>query len=710
LSFIGKAIERVGASMRGEKVELRDAMDQTEQEKALVGFVRSRLEDARTSSARLAQEGINLTNTAYLCGFDSVYYDGNSRSFKPIPSPSRFVQRNRVHVNRILPTAQNRLARLCKNPPRYDVRPKSSDEEDKDAARLGEQVLEQLWDTLAINRKRIPLTMWVQQCGIAYFKISWDPTLGTKRVMRKEAPEGEAASQEQAAPEYDVVAEGDLRADVCSFFEIFPDPLAKSWDELRYLTQAKIRPIDYFRNQYERGELVKSEDCWLNSLSYEMRINSLTSSAGAMSAPQSQMKDSAIECSYYERSSKSHPYGRHIITANGVLLKDDVLPIDEIPFVKFDDIVVGGKFNAEAIITHLRPLQDQLNKGKTMRAAFLNRMLTGKMLYARGHNLAEEAGNDQSGEWLAYDSVPNTPEPHALQMPTIPQYAYQEEDTLKLDMDDTAGINQASRGQMPSAQIPAIGMQLLVEQDDTRIGIETEAHEHSYADLGRIQLKFVGEYYKTDRLLKIAGENQEYLVKNFKGEDIRENFHVKVARGSTLPGSKVLKRQEIMNLRDNGYFGNPQDPRVSANVLRMLEYGDEKQAWKTQSLRLAQIQRGIKLIEERGEKPAVSEFDDHPLWLQEFDNYRISEKFINLDDQKKSLVLDVMNEHTEWLKELTMPQSDPMQDPELQTTTAAQDHEQELSQDIPPGAPPAPGMPEPAIEGGGQPLPQGEPV
>jgi hypothetical protein len=74
------------------------------------------------------------------------------------------------------------------------------------------------------------------------------------------------------------------------------------------------------------------------------------------------MKNSAIEISFKEKPSKKHPYGRHMIVANGVKLKDDVLPIDELPMIKFDDIVVGGKFNSEAIITHLRPLQDHLNR------------------------------------------------------------------------------------------------------------------------------------------------------------------------------------------------------------------------------------------------------------------------------------------------------------------------------------------------------------
>lgn len=691
MSLLERARERLFGKLEGQEPEIKDVSEQSEEDKAIVSFVRSKLEERRQSSARVAQEGINLTNTAYLCGFDSVYFDGVSRQFKPVPSPSQFIKKNRVHVNRILPTVQNRLARLVKNPPRWDVRPKSSDEEDKDAARLAEQVLIQLWDQLAINRKRVPMTMWLQQCGVAYLKISWDTTLGAKRVMPKEVTKDDGTVERT----YDMVAEGDIRVDVVSFFESFPDPLAKSWDDLNDLVQAKIRPINYFAQQYgPKGSLVKAEDCWLNSLTYEARINSLNTVSGTAGAPANLLKDSAIEISYYEKPSAKHPYGRHIIAANGVKLKDDILPIDEIPFVKFDDIIVGGKFNSEAIITHLRPLQDQINKGKSMRQAWTNRMLTGKVIAARGHNLAREAFNDQSGEVVEFDPVPNTSEPHAFQTPAIPQYVFEDERTLKDDINDTAGINEASRGQLPSSSIPAIGMQLLVEQDDTRIGVETEAHEHSYADLGRILLKFVDKYYETDRLLKTIGEDLEYAVRKFKGSDIRENFDVHVIRGSTLPGSKVLKRQEILNLADRGYFGNPQDPTVIQNVMSMLEFGDEYKGWKRHSLRMAQIQRGIAMIEEQSIKPAVSEFDDHALWLQELDDYRISEKYMKLDSEQQGTVLELMNDHLNFILELRGQSSDPHDDPSLQETTAAQQAETQAKEQVMASNQPPSGMPE----------------
>jgi hypothetical protein len=687
-SFLENARNRLNSWVKGEEPGLKSVEDQTEEEKALVTFVDAELENRRMSAARQAQEAITLTNTAYLCGFDSVYFDGATRQFKPVPAPSQLIAKNRVHVNRILPTVQNRLAKLLKNEPRWEIRPNSGDEEDKDAARLGEQILIQLWDQLQINKKRASLIMWVQQAGSSYLKVCWDPTLGEKKVVPEDQPQEDGTVKRI----YKLEAMGDIRVDVASFFEVFPDPLAMYWSECKSIVQAKIRPLSYFRDQYpERGHLVKEEDCWINSLQYEARINAINVQTGASGMSTNQIKDSAIERVYYERPCNKHPMGRYIVSANGVLLKDGVLPIDELPWIKFDDIIVGGKFNAEAVITHLRPLQDQLNRGKTMRAAFLNRLLAGKYIVARGANLARESLDDQSGEVVEYDPVPNAPAGGAVQpldMPTIPSYAYEEEEVLKSDINDTAGINEASRGQMPSAQIPAIGMQLLVEQDDTRIGVMTESHEHSYADLGRILLKFVAKYYETPRLLKIAGEDLQYTVKEFRGADLRENFDVKVKRGSISPGSRTLKRQEILNLHQGGYFGNPTDPGVVQNVLSMLEYGDEYQAWKSLSLRKRQIKRGLEMIE-RGEKPAVLEFDDHALWLKELDDFRLSDKYLTLNPAQQELVLELMNEHADMLTEMTAGPNDPDNDIELKTTDAAQAEHDKVLAEAPPEAPAA---------------------
>ena len=266
-----------------------------------------------------------------------------------------------------------------------------------------------------------------------------------------------------------------------------------------------------------------------------------------------------------------------------------------------------------------------------------------------------------------------------MDIPVIPNYAYNEDETLERKLNDTAGINEVSRGQLPSASIPAIGMQFLVEQDDTRIGIMTEQHEHAYADLGRIILKFAAANYSTERTLKVAGDHNEYIVKKFTGGDIK-TFDVKVVRGSTLPGSKVLRRQEILNLFQQGLLGPMDDPATVEKVLNMLEYGWIEGAWKKQSLNNLQFQKFIRMIEQ-GQRPPVSEFDDHAFMIRKFNEYRVSDKFDKLDDESQQLVLDTMNEHLEHIMNMTQPQAANagMPDPAMEETTAAEETLNEMT-------------------------------
>lgn len=631
--------------IRQFKRKIRDANDQSADEVKLANFVKDKIDECRRLSSRTQNESIWMTNTAYVLGYDGIYFDSSDRQFKSTGVTDAPLRRNRLSVNKILPTLQNRLARLCKNPPRFDVRPNSGNQEDKDAARLSEQVLVYEWERQHLNKKRIPLYMWAQQAGHGYIQVSWDPSEG----RRMKNPDPKALEDGQFDPSDVYMHEGDIRVEVCSPFQVFPDPMAEDIDDCQWLVKAKVRKLDYFRTRYpERGDLVKEESSWLLSTQYESQINNMTNASTAPGAAATPATNSAIELTYYERPSLKHPEGRFLVVANGVLLEDKELPIDEIPFAKFDDVVIAGKFNPESIVTHLRPLQDQHNRIVTKRNEWLNQMLAGKYLSPKGAGLGPESFDDESGEILEYDWAPGMPEPRALQTPNIPQYAYTEEDAITNMFYDIAGINEVSRGQMPAAGIPAIGMQFLMEQDDTRIGIVTEQHEHAWARVGRHILKFIAKNYEAPRLLKKAAKNQEYIIKEFVGQDLGESFDVAVVRGSTLPGSKVLKRQELLNLFGQGLLGDPSDPAVITKLLDMLEYGEIGDVWIDLALDKTKVKNNIEEIE-KGIAPEVSEFDNHVIALQEMNRYRKSDKFKLLGDKEKALFMGTMEAHMEVL-------------------------------------------------------------
>lgn len=624
------------------------SIEPIESEEAVYNRMRADIERIRSTSSRQTHESIWMTNIAYVLGYKGISYNAQTRAFDPVARVGRVDGGSKVRVNKILPNLQNRAARLAKNPPKYDVIPESNANDDKEAARLGVQVLAALWDKLKLNEHRIKLLMWLQQCGHAWIKISWDD--GTGKIIE---------DPETGEPMF----EGDVRADVCSAFEIFTDPMVSNNEDVysSYLYHAKARPLDYFRTQYgEKGKLVKEEDVWLQSLQYEKRANTM-SVRGEGQGAHSPVKNHAIEIAKYEAPSLKYPKGRMIIGAGGIVLEEKELPNGLIPYAKFDDIVVGGKLFSEATVTHVRPLQDYFDDIVSKRANWLRKMLAGKYVAPRGTKLAPEGMNDRSGEVLYYTPVPNAPDggrPTAVQIPSIPGFAYSEEESIDKSFGEIMGISEVSKGQMPSASIPALGMQLLQEADDTRIGIMLQQHEFAWARVGKLVLENVQTNYKIPRKLKLAGKSGEYMTKEITGDMLMGNTDVMVVPGSTTPGSKALKRNDILNAYERGLLGDANDPKVKEKVLNLIEFGDTGDIWLKRQLDERQIRNGIKQIEE-GVMPSVSPYDNHALWIEELNMYRLGDKFDTLSDAQKNVVEELMQAHADEIIKLTQPPTPP---------------------------------------------------
>lgn len=649
-TFLGKDL----MGERPDESEMTSPSDQSAEEIELVQHVRKKLEESRSSANRVAHEGIWMTNIAYCLGMDGLTYNTNSRQFQPINRASSYLRRNRIHANKILPTLQNRLARLAQNPPEYDVAPETNDTEDKDAARLAQQVLDSLVDECEVNKKRLFLYMWVQQCGHGYIRTSWDPTLGEYML----GEDGELAAQ------------GAVRVDVESPFSVFPDPFAKTDDDAEYFIVAKVRRLDYFL-RFPRGHLVKEEGAWLLSAQYENRINSANSSGPSQGGLADSMKNSAIEMVKYEKRSSKYPNGRMIVAANGVLLECKELPIGEIPIAMFSDTIIAGKYYAETPVTHARPIQDQYNETLRRRAEWTKRLLAGKYKAPRGSGLSQESMNDESGEVVYYNTVPTAGganlEP--LPVPTIPEYAYKEEDRLDNLINYIFGISDVSRGVLPSASIPAIGAQLLQEQDQTRISVITELHERAWAKAFRHMLKYAEKFWVMDRKLKIAGKSREYIIQEINGRMLRGNTDVRVKRGSTQPNSKTLKRQDIVNTMSLGLLGDPSDPTVANKILPLLEFGDAQDIWLDYSIDMAQIKRGMDAMQ-NGEMVEVDKKDNNVLWCQELNRFRKSDKFRTLIPDIQNLMMANLEDRLNLMmppgpSNTPMPELPPMPPPPL---------------------------------------------
>lgn len=647
MNIFDKIADTFGKSQDGESglQPIANAVEQTPEERELVGYVRKKIDQVRQTNSRIAQEGIMFTNIAYLLGFDGVYYDTTYRQFRNV-DPKRRLSRSRFKINKVLPTIQNRLARLCQTPPKYDIRPNSNSSEDKDCARLGLHIIENLFDKQNFTEKQQELLMCAMQGGVSYLQVLWDPMLGK--------PMSNPDSEEFAG------YEGDIRFEVLNMLEVFPDPLAKNLDDAQWVIKAKVRKLDYFKEHYkERGDAVKEEDVWLLSSIYDLKSNAMSAVGIVGAQTNEQMRNSAIELVLYEKRSKDYPNGRMVVCASGILLEDKELPIGEFDIIKFDDVLIGGRYHSEGIITHLRPIQDQYNILRSKCADWIKKTLGGKFVAPKGHGMNEEALNNDSGEVIEYNPVPNAPgggQPTAMVIPMIPQYVYEDIKVLSEEFDFVSGINDATRGVAPSASMPFRGMQLLVEQDQTRISVQTNRNEVGYAKIGSAALKYVGKYYEMPRLLKVAGDGLGYAVQEFMGQDLKGNYDVIVIPGSTIPNSKTLKRQDILNAYQIGLLGDVADPKLRAKVLKIMEFGDVSEMWKEQALDEQMIKKVIKDVEEgRIPEPIGHEWDNHGMFVQEINQYRKTDKFNDLSDKQKGALNYIAEWHLQALVNIQNP-------------------------------------------------------
>lgn len=608
-----------------------------QKEEALAAWIKNKVDEIRSGASRVAHEGIWMQNTASVLGFSGLFWNSSARAFAPVNRAAGSVKRNRIHVNKLLPNLQNRLARLCKNQPRYDVKPNDSTQEAKDNARFKLDILTAKWNDMRISQKRPQLLMWVQQTGHAYLGVFWDDIAG--KIM---------FNPETGKEDF----EGDVRIDVISPFEVYPDPVAKSFDEAQFFIRAKVRPLAYFKSHYgDVGAEVKAEETWLLSAQFESRINSMNTRGPAAGTVDSNQQ-TAIELTYFERPCREYPRGRLCVVANKIMLMNGELPTGKLPIVKFDDIVVGGKYYSECVTTHARPIQDQYNQVIRRRADWVNKLLTGKYISPRGNELIREALTDEQGEIIQYTPVPNAPgggEPKALDIPDIPQWAYTEEDRLDQQFSEIMGLGEASQGNIPSANVPGVALQLMIEQDSTRIGTEIEQHEHAFADVGTLILDLIQKNYIAPRKMKFAGKNS-YVIKDIQGDDLVGDNDVTVVRGSMNPDSKTLRRQELLNLYDRGLLGDPADPKVRQNLMADLEYGDLSEPYIDIAITQNRLKKEIESIEQ-GIYPDIDESDDHAEAYKELCRYRKSDKYEQLDPSLQQLFLQVRQAHLDKLLE-----------------------------------------------------------
>lgn len=535
---------------------------------------------ARGRTIRRPHESQWFVNIAFDRGNQYVVW--NAQGLGGLTTPEAPRHRIRLVINLIQPTLRARASKFLKGRPVPIVVPATSDIDDRQNARFTSKALEYQTRRCRLEQKYGDAVRHAQLTGHGYWWFNWDPTI-TARIRTKDPL--------LQTPIVDEVQGGDVVVESDGPWSLLVgDPACHFIGDQPWIVRVKVRPLTYIRGRFtDTGKFVPGETSQEDALRYEQQVAQLNSQgmggAGLSEAREARgggetpEKTHAVVREYFEKPCPDYPQGRYIVTAGGVLLKQqDFLPYqfhdlaNPYPCVDFPDLAQVGQYWGTTICEQLITPQKEYNLLRSKLAEQLRLMAHPKILVARQHLLPPGAWSSQPGEILEYHAVPHLPPPTPWHPPNIAADTWKVLEILRREISDIAHIYPESEGQTGQAK-SGFQTNLLQEAVDAVHQPDVDVHarvlEEAYYKIRRI----MKQGYTIERLLTIAGKDLEPEAFEFSGEQIDDYADIVMVASSILPKLPSAKSQLILDLWKAGVYGPVDDPEARRKVATQLEMG-----------------------------------------------------------------------------------------------------------------------------------------
>ena len=604
----------------------------------LIQWLEAKRDQGKTALP-LSQMKLNL---AFMLGYQWVTWDSRMRNYRrptiDIQDPNTPV---RLAANKIAPIGERLIAKLTKDLPVPETRPVSDNDNDVSAARVGTRILAHECDRLEWAVATQKFLFWPWTLGHGYKYVWWDPDAGDKVGEDEDAKEGENPS----------LFMGDVRMEDVPAFELTVDPAPRRCAK-------PAGPSAPPRSRPKRHGSGGTSGSKAAPFATSHRRSTLL---GA----QDPARPDAKWCNIHQLwmvPCKAAPKGAVITWSGQVVIEHKSFPYDhgELPFVQCDWLPGIGTREGRTPVNDLIALQTDYNDTLS-REATIRRQLTPKLIYANGQIDPQRVTS--RFESIPYQTGISATPPH-LELPSA-QWAQQFELGMQRDekdMNDRAGMNEASKGQAASSA-PAAGIMALQEADDTKLSISATSLSQFIQNVGRQILLLAKQYWSEDRTVRVWSDENELEAYRYSGADIDERLDVHVSTESALPRSKAARVQLVMELQSR--MPGLVDPQTFMNMLDLP--GTDLITKSLDIHTRCQLRENTALL--KGEEPQVKPYHNHQIHLKVINDFRNSVDYENLpmEDQARfdahaaiheSLVLKQMG--------VAVPNPDPTVDPAAQ--------------------------------------------
>jgi hypothetical protein len=551
---------------------------------------------------------------------------------------------------------ETRVANLSKSKPTLTVLPDSNMPEKVQGAKLSTQLLKHSWKVQDKDDKFVESMFWMTIMGSVFWKTVFDPEAGEKLVS-DDNEAGELTFNEDGSKKQNTISMGDTKTVIKCPFSILVPRGATKLENSPWVMDRIFLHVDQVVSQYDiKIDEVLKVNRELSA--YERFLNELKSpffsgfvGVGASSWGDSKTikeHDICLIKEFWARPNKWYPRGIFAVVIGDKLVKfeewpDELLsyPDDKIlyPYVHMQEYRNPWGFYGYSSVSRLIPIQKHYNEYRTQLSTNGNLMANAKWHVFKGSGLSEDALTDEAGEVV--ETNPNLPRPEQLGVAPLPNYVIESGRQDILDFRDVGGEKESS--QLPYQGITAgVALETASELSNLPLIPIVRNIEKALIKHARLELTYANKHFDVERILKVADDFGNMQIEKYKGEDLMNQYDIRIMVESSIADSKAANQQKLLDLWDRRIISDPDQFLMAFNAGRLDIAAAEKDP--SRNVAIEQLEK-IK----NGEQPPVLPFDNHIVHFRILSKFIQSPEFRRMPQDRQQLCMITLQQHLSFL-------------------------------------------------------------
>lgn len=454
---------------------------------------------------------------------------------------------------------------------KYAVRvwPNSEEQKDKDASELGAMVLKWLDSRRCNEVEDIKdfIALWVCVAGNGFARTYADMDTGSYIKDAKGS----------------VIAKGDIAVDCVIPFNITVPTPGLTLRKKSYVGIKGLKETEWVEDTFK--VLVKSGEA-KEIVEHEKLLMTLVANVSPWMGRGIDTSGPELDSSKYilfkeveYRPTKKYPKGRYVASAGGVVVKKKTeMPIKVNDEGEWEYTVTHFGYNHTPGCFWATPsVDDIISPQKTIndvdKALATNRKDLARPCVITPKDLVLKRLSAAGASFLALEYDPLSAaglKPEIVKGTPYPQQILEERAiNVKVAQDASGDPKNILRGQSPHSGASGVMVDILREAAEMSHTPDIERFYRSWNRVKQKQLIIVKDLFTENRLLKVAGEGNQVIVKAFKGADLYNNTDVRLELDSGVSSTRAGQNEFVMKLIQNKFFGDVSaNPKMQYEIMR----------------------------------------------------------------------------------------------------------------------------------------------